>query len=227
METKNQPIKDFLTWYLPAIIVILLWVMFSIKSNLINVFQKNNDIIQVTWVNISSWVQNVIVEQISWINQILTWDIIPSDPRGYIEYKLKTWTPGKNYFVINPEPQPIIHGKTSAENNQVLFLYANKYRYRISIPKNNWWYIMITLNKNLQQGRDLFLAIDWASKWALNKNLSEAVYDEKEFLYNIKKIPAWWYNISLLDYMHNWYLEIWWFVSEVWNWIQKITIVLK
>ena len=192
-----------------------------------NIFQKNNNVTSETWVNISSWVENIIVEQVSWTNQIFTWNVIPNDPRGYVEYKLKNWNPGKDYFVIDPAPQPIIHGKTSTENNQVLFLYANKYRYRISMPQNNWWYIMITLNKNLQQGRDVFLAIDGASKWALNKNLSEAVYDEREFLYNMEKVPAWGYNINLFDYIKNQYLEIWWFVSESWNWIQKITIVLK
>lgn len=227
METKNQSIKNFLTWYLPAIIVILLWIIFSIKSNLTDFFQKERNIISETWINISSWVENIIVEQISWTNQILTWDIIPKDARWYTEYKLKKWTPWIDYFVISPEPQPIIHGKTSAENNKILFSYANKYRYRILIGKNSWWYIMITLNKKIQQGRDIFLAINWSSKWALNKNLSEAVYDEKEFLYDMKKIPAWWYNIDLFTYIVNWYLEIWWFVSEVWNWIQKITIVFK
>ncbi len=236
METKNQPIKDFLTWYLPAIIVILLWIMFSTKSNLMNFLWNNDEIITDTWANISSWVENIVVEQTSWTNAswsiitweiISTWEIVPADARWYIDYILKKWTVWKNFFIINPVPQPVIHWSTPAENNKVLFEYVYRYRSKITLNKNAWWYILITLNKPLQNNREVFLAINWYSKWALSKKLSKAVYDETEFLYNIKGIPAGWYNISLLDYLDHWYLDLWWFVSESWNWIKQITIVLK
>lgn len=237
LSTRKEKIYDQIVYNVPILLVLLIVVFFLKIFNIPLIQQVYNNtwtLLISTWNKsdyIFSWVENIVVEQLSGNNQtgdiILTWNIIPKEPRAYIEYKLNNWTPWKDFFVINPEPQPIIHWDTKDENNKILFPYVYKYRYRISMPKNTWWYIMITLNKVLKKDRDIFIALNWYSKWALNKNLSEVVHDEKEFLYDIEKIPAWWYNINLFNYIVNWYLEIWWFVSEVWNWIEKITIVFK
>lgn len=232
---KKEKISDWIISSIPILVVVIIILVFLkvFKIPLIQQVYNNSwtTISTITWETIYSWVENVIVEQSSWSIEtwevILTWETIPTDPRWYIDYVLKKWTAWKDFFIINPAPQPVIHGETSAENNDILFPYVYKYRYRVSLSKNDWWYIMITLNKNLQKDRKVFLAINWASKWALDKNLSKAVYDEKEFLYDMKDVPAWWYHINLFDYVKNQYLEIWGFVGEVWNWIQKITIVLK
>ena len=194
--------------------------------------------LNLSW-SISWWVIPIIVEwtgSLSWENQtwslIKTGNIIPDDPRGFVDYIMKYWELNKDYFSADVYNQPVTHWDTREENNALFFPYIWKYRYQFPISKDKKnWYILITLKKVLAKNRDIFLAINWSSVWLLVKKNSEIVRDENEYLYPINKIPVignkWRYIINLFDRVENETLTLWWFTSESGNWIKNITIVFK
>lgn len=208
-------------------------------------FDSNAPIVVTTWsqdtgTQITWWIKPIIVEGtwsiISWEIQtgeiIKSWNVMPDEPRWIVDYIMKNWTLNTDYIYADLYPQPVTHWKTSTENNAVYFKYIYKYRYPFAIPTDKKsGYIFITLNKPLAKDRDIFLAINWSSIWPLIKAQSENVRNETEYLYPMNKIPArwlkWLYSVNLFERIKNWILTLGWFVSESWNWIKNITIVLK
>lgn len=226
-----------------ALFIIIWSAIFMIFINKIFDIPFLNNTEVVPWTNntwaVTGWVIPIIVEwtgSLSWENQtwevVKTWNIIPDDPRGFVNYMLNNWQLNKDYFSADIYPQPITHWDTRQENNNLLFPYIWKYRYQFPVPNNkDKWYLLITLKRALAKNREVFLAIDWSSIWPLIIKKSEDVRDETEYLYPMENIPARWnkweYTTNLFKRINNWILTLWWFVSESGNGIKNITIVLK
>lgn len=235
---KVKPNRDVVWAFiqaLPFLIFIiaffLIWVTtWNIKLKNPWTIINNNSwsvVIIYTW-SINTWWQHVVID--SW-EVVPTEDIIPEDPRSYIDYILKNWKAGEDYITIDPTIPPIIRSADKQDNNSVMYSYVRKYSNLFTMPTGKTeWYVMFTTKKEIASNRDFFLAIDGNVRWHIMRNRSLPVFNDNEYLYDIKRINVTqdeWWVVSLLGYIKNGKLMMTAFVWEYGNYVSNITIVFK
>ncbi len=239
MSPKLNEMSDFkfaiLVIIASAIVMLMINKIFNISFFQWN--QNNNNNHQSTWTQqtwttytwivsswyICDWVENCLTD-FSW-NKVE----IPDDPRTYIDYIKKNWKPGVDYFIIQPNPQPIIRSKDKDQNNSVMYNYFATNRPAVSLKKPVYWYIMFVTKTGIPDNRDLLLWINWSSKGQIlrNNKLALPVFNENEYLYDFRALPLAIGTKDINTYIVSWKLVINWFVWESGNWIKEIWIVLK
>lgn len=238
MTLKNQEIKDFWTKTIPSYALIIVWFMFLIFSYYQS---KNSDKVNIdisttwdittgtstTWFDVTT---GVVVEINTW--EINSWTLLPPEwIREYLDYVLQNWIAGIDYISVEPPRPPIIRSDDKQVNNQVMFSYLDRTKITFTIPNNQKkWYVLFITNKEVSDSRDIFLAINSISKWAIRKNKSLAVSDINEYLYALNHITMAgtdWKWINAYNYVINNQLQLNAFVWEQWNYIKKIIIFFK
>lgn len=164
---------------------------------------------------------------------------IPSEPKKYIDYILQSGVLWEDYIIILPtQPQPRLTSTDSSINTKEIrkYIETNKEKHTINMPK---WvsdgYIIFKTKRILDNGEfaNLLLAIDYQSKWIIDKNASLDKANSNEYIYrltsvplisNIEKIK---FKANILDYILEWKLSISSVTTEDQNPVEKITIVFK
>jgi hypothetical protein len=220
MTTYTMKITIKQSYYMVAglflIIIVLIWMwMWSIRP-------KQNIIIIDNPSSVSSWVELIKAE---------TWKVeIPEDPIGFLYYQKDNWVQWKDIFEIYLENQYPMDWKTVDENNKIMWNYLNDFKYSVNVGDlHNWAYIMFTTEYPIASNRDLFLWLNWASKWAISieDNYLLKWYYDNEYLFDLDNFWAGWYKINFNNYLSDGKLIIGWYVWQKWNILKKITIVKK
>lgn len=204
------------------------------------------------WRLLSEKVQNIDPDNLqprikpdTWNNNTTTWVVIdiltwwtdtgsieiPNWAREYLDYILQYWVAGEDYIAVEPPRPPVIRSDDKQVNNDIMFSYLNKNRITFTIPTTDKkGYVMFVTYKEVPISRDMFLSINWWSKWAIRKNKSLPVAEVNEYLYRMNDVTiAWtdWWWVNLYDYVVDNKLQLNAFVWEQWNYIKKIIIFFK
>lgn len=145
-----------------------------------------------------------------------------------IELAINSGVRGKDFISIVPYSQPNITSETKDGNNPIMWKYLSKYKTEFTIPsdKTNWYIIFVT-SKKIAKDRDMFLWIRWKTDWEIHKDESLATKRENRYLYDMKKVPVakykYWRDLFALSI--NWKIQIWAFVWETDNKVEKIIMV--
>lgn len=247
----SRIIKNIIWW--TGILFSILYFFTPFGGRLNNVYQS---ILPGNWNTISTWDSQIITwnSQIitwehtstwnTWSNiTILTWDIsltwenetwivkIPESPRDYLNYLLEHWVAWTDYIIANPPKPPVIYSSNKEENNAIKDAYLARTKVTFTLPETDkQGYVLFVADREIPDNRDIFLAINGQSLWAIRKNKSLPVAEYGEYLYPMDKVVIAGGNgraRNLYDYVNN--NELWLnaFVWEKGNYTKKIIIFFK
>lgn len=240
---KNNRATTVKKIFYVAYFLLLLWVFYQA---MMAYFRQK---IEEGWVSISSG-QNIHIIN-SWSNiinpwsniTILTWDIsltwesetwiveIPESPRDYLNYLLEHWVAWTDYIIATPPKPPVIYSSNKEENNAIKDAYLARTKVTFTLPETDkQGYVLFVADREIPDNRDIFLAINGQSLWAIRKNKSLPVAEYGEYLYPMDKVVIAGGNgraRNLYDYVNN--NELWLnaFVWEKGNYTKKIIIFFK
>lgn len=180
-----------------------------------------------TWINISILTGDLLL---TWENE--TWSIeIPENPRDYLSYLLDHWVEWTDYIIANLPKQPIIYSSDKKDNNRLKDAYIARTKSVFTLPETTKkGYVLFVVNGGVSVNRDLFIGIDWATKWAIRKDKSLPVAEYWEYLYRMDNIILAGQNgksINLYNFAKNNQLWLNAFVWESGKYIEKIIIFFK
>lgn len=217
---KNNKVNIIRIILMLAIIISMFFIIPKIWDYIVNNYISDQKIINIDIEN---------SQNTTWVS-LFTWDTnpIPSDPIGFVYYQKENWVEWQDYFEIYFQNQETMNWKSVEENNKIMRNYIYNNKYAVNVWKMKEWYIIFTTKKPIADNRDLFLGLDWSSKWAIDRKYIKKSNYDNEYLFDINELRAWWYKINFQNYINsNWKIIIWWYVWEKDNTIKKITIIKK
>lgn len=180
-----------------------------------------------TWSNITILTWNI---SLTWENE--TWIVeIPESPRDYLNYLLEHWVAWTDYITAIPPKPPVIYSSNKEENNTIKDAYLARTKITFTLPETDkQGYVLFVADREIPDNRDIFLAINGQTLWAIRKNKSLPVAEYGEYLYPMDKVVIAGGNgktRNLYDYVKDNELRLNAFVWEKGNYVKKIILFWK
>lgn len=202
-ENNRQSIVNILI----SSIWLLIW--WSLLFFLLWLNNKRNQVPILTGQVISKPIRDINLTPIQNVNNVLSGGL--------------SWT---DYITQYEKFQPNLSW-TISNINEVMhnYLYRNRLTFALPAWKNGL--LLITTKNPLVEGKDIFIAIWWSTKWQLHKEKSIKTDTENRFLFDINNLPIatfvpW---LSLFDNTIDWKVQIGVLVGEKDNSIESVTMI--